>query len=65
VKAEQQLQTSDKVDVNILSQITQLRRAACTPQLVNSNFSGESSKLNALLSLVNDICSTGNKVLNF
>jgi SNF2 family DNA or RNA helicase len=65
VKAEQQLQSSDKVDVNILSQITQLRRAACTPQLVANDFTGESSKLKTFISLVDDICSTGNKVLVF
>jgi SNF2 family DNA or RNA helicase len=64
-KAKQQLEKNDKVDVNILSKITQLRRAACTPMLVNKDFVGESSKLNNFLSLVDDICSTGNKVLVF
>jgi SNF2 family DNA or RNA helicase len=64
-KAEHQLQSNEKVDVKILSQITQLRRAACTPQLVYKDFTGESSKLKTFLSLVDDISSTNNKMLVF
>jgi SNF2 family DNA or RNA helicase len=65
VRAEQQLQEQNRVDVNVLAQITQLRRAACTPKLVNDSFKGESSKLDAFVSLVDEIASGGNKVLVF
>jgi superfamily II DNA or RNA helicase len=64
-RAEKQLKESERVDVNVLAQITQLRQAACSPQLVNGDFEGESSKLNAFVTLVEEIAAGGNKILVF
>lgn len=64
-RAAKQLEQSNRVDVNVLTQITQLRRAACTPQLVSPDFTGESSKLNAFTTLIEEICEGDNKVLVF
>ena len=53
------------VSVNTLAEITRLRQAACSAELVEKNWSGECSKLNALSDLLQEIVDGGNAVLVF
>ena len=53
------------VSVNTLAEITRLRQAACSAELVEKNWKGECSKLNALSDLLQEIVDGGNAVLVF
>lgn len=57
--------SSSGVSVNTLAEITRLRQAACSAQLVEKGWSGECSKLNALGDLLQEIVDGGNAVLVF
>lgn len=58
-------QSSSGVSVNTLAEITRLRQAACSAELVEKNWKGECSKLNALSDLLQEIVDGGNAVLVF
>ena len=54
------------VSVNTLAEITRLRQAACAAQLAEKEWEGgECSKINALMSLLEEIVGGGNSVLVF
>ena len=57
--------SSSGVSVNTLAEITRLRQAACSAELVEKNWKGESSKLTALNDLLQEIVDGGNAVLVF
>jgi SNF2 family DNA or RNA helicase len=58
-------QASAGVSVNTLAEITRLRQAACSAQLVEKNWTGDCSKLTALSDLLQEIIGGGNAVLIF
>lgn len=67
-KAENLLQTQEKdlkIDFNVLAEITRLRQAACSPTLVEPNWVGTSSKVTALVELVEGIIEGDNRALVF
>jgi len=51
--------------VNTLAEITRLRQAACAAQLAEKSWKGESSKITALMQLLDEIVGGGNQVLVF
>ena len=57
--------SSSGVSVNTLAEITRLRQAACSAELVEKNWKGECSKLTALNDLLQEIVDGGNAVLVF
>ena len=57
--------SSAGVSVNTLAEITRLRQAACSAELVEKNWKGECSKLTALSDLLQEIVDGGNAVLVF
>ena len=62
---EQALQSEDKVDVNILAQITKLRQAACSISLIEKGWKLGSTKIAAAVDLVEEIVKSRNSVLVF
>lgn len=64
-RVEQDLEGENKVTVNVLSEITRLRQAACSMALVDKDWKGGASKLSELSDLVREIVSGGNRVLIF
>lgn len=62
---EQALQSEDKVDVNILAQITKLRQAACSIGLIEKGWKLGSTKVAAAVDLVEEIVKSRNSVLVF
>ena len=62
---EQALQSEDKVDVNILAQITKLRQAACSVSLIEKGWKLGSTKIAAAVDLVEEIVKSRNSVLVF
>ncbi len=66
-KAKQMLEDEQggAVSVNTLAEITRLRQAACSAQLAEKSWKGECSKINTLLSLLEEIVGGGNSVLVF
>ncbi len=63
--AENILATSKHVDVAVLAEITRLRQAACSPELVEKNWKGDCSKLKVLLDLIDEIKQNKHSVLVF
>ena len=57
--------SSSGVSVNTLAEITRLRQAACSAELIEKNWKGECSKLTALSDLLQEIVDGGNAVLVF
>ena len=57
--------SSSGVSVNTLAEITRLRQASCSAQLVEKNWTGECSKINVLSDLLQEIVGGGNAVLIF
>ncbi len=53
------------VSVNTLAEITRLRQAACSAQLAEKSWTGECSKINTLIQLLEEIVGGGNSVLVF
>lgn len=53
------------VSVNTLAEITRLRQAACSAQLAEKSWKGESSKISTLMQLLEEIVGGGNSVLVF
>ena len=64
-RVENQLEGEQKVNVNVLAEITRLRQAACSVALIDKHWIGESSKLKELKLLLDEIISGGNRVLIF
>lgn len=65
-KAAQEIEAADKVDINTLAEITRLRRAACSMELVDPTWKGESSKVQAFLDIVSEFKGNGrNRMLVF
>ena len=62
---ENETASSSSLSVNTLAEITRLRQAACSAQLVDKGWQGDSSKVKLLLQLVADIVGGGNSVLVF
>ena len=53
------------VSVNTLAEIARLRQAACSAQLAEKGWTGECSKINTLMQLLEEIVGGGNSVLVF
>lgn len=64
-RVESELEGEEKLSVNALAEITQLRQAACSIQLTDKKWNGANSKIEALKELVAEITSEGNKVIIF
>lgn len=66
-KAEQMLEAegSEKVSMNTLAEITRLRQAACSAKLIEKNWKGKSSKVEALIEALEPIVDSGDSVLVF
>ena len=56
---------SDKVSVNALAEITRLRQASCSAQLVEKNWKGKASKIEALIEALEPIIESGDSALVF
>ncbi len=55
----------DAMDINVLAEITRLRQASCCAHLVEPNWQGDSTKVNALLELLSDVIEGENRALVF
>ena len=65
-RTEQMLaQTDSRVDLHVLAQITRLRQAACSVQLIEPKWTGESSKIVALAELLQGVIEAGHRALVF
>ena len=64
-EAKAQLETDKSVSVNALSMITRLREAACSAALVEKQWHGNSSKLEAMTDKLMPLLEQGNRVLIF
>ena len=65
-RTEQMLAQSDsRVDLHVLAQITRLRQAACSVQLIEPKWTGESSKIVALAELLQGVIEAGHRALVF
>lgn len=66
-KAEMMLEETplDKVDINVLAEITRLRQAACSASLVEKKWKGTTSKVTALLELLQEVIEGENRALVF
>lgn len=70
-RAEQMLKENMKnkngneVDMNVLAEITRLRQASCSVQLVEPKWRGDSSKVVTLLELLQGVLEGGNRALVF
>lgn len=66
IRTEKMLQESgNTISMNVLAEITRLRQAACTPQLIEPKWTGDSSKVIALLELLQGVIEGGNRALVF
>lgn len=63
--AKDQLKKEGKVSVSVLAEITKLRQAACCTRLVNPELKFQSSKIEHLLQLLDNIGEGGNRILIF
>ena len=65
--AQQMLESenSEKVSVNALAEITRLRQASCAAQLVEKNWKGKCSKIEALIEALEPIIESGDAALVF
>ncbi|MBQ0023695.1 MAG: DEAD/DEAH box helicase [Prevotellaceae bacterium] len=54
-----------EVDMNVLAEITRLRQAACSAQLIEPKWSGECSKITTLAELLQGVIEGGNRALVF
>lgn len=58
-------ENSEKVSINALAEITRLRQASCAAQLVEKNWKGKSSKIEALIEALEPIVESGDAALVF
>lgn len=66
-KAERLLesQKDERIDFNVLAEITRLRQASCSPRLVQPQWNGDSSKVTALVELLQGVIEGDNHALVF
>lgn len=64
-EAKEEIEGSTTVSVSVLALITKLREAACSASLVEKKWSGECSKLDALMVKLQPMVEQGNRVLIF
>lgn len=64
-RASQELETSEKIDINALAEITRLREAACSISLVKKGWSGNESKIEAAIDIIRNVIDSGNRILVF
>ncbi len=66
-KAEDMLEAEDseKVSINTLAEITRLRQAACSAQLIEKTWKGKTSKAEALIEALEPIVESGDAALVF
>lgn len=66
IRAEKMLQESGMdVDMHVLAEITRLRQAACSAQLIEPKWTGDCSKITALVELLQGVIEGGNRALVF
>lgn len=66
IRAEKMLQASGaEIDMHVLAEITRLRQAACSAQLIEPKWTGECSKITALTELLQGVIEGGNTALVF
>ncbi len=66
IRAEKMLQESGAdVNLNVLAEITRLRQAACSAQLIEPKWTGDCSKITALVELLQGVIEGGNRALVF
>ncbi|MBP3214271.1 MAG: ATP-dependent helicase [Bacteroidaceae bacterium] len=66
VRAEKMLQEGGlDVDMHVLAEITRLRQAACSAQLIEPKWTGECSKVTTLVELLQGVIEGGNRALVF
>ena len=53
------------VDIHVLAEITRLRQAACSVQLIEPKWTGECSKITSLVELLQGVIEGGNRALVF
>ncbi len=58
-------QGGSEVDMNVLAEITRLRQAACSAQLIEPKWTGECSKITTLVELLQGVLEGGNRALVF
>lgn len=54
-----------EVDMNVLAEITRLRQASCSAQLIEPKWTGECSKITTLVELLQGVIEGGNRALVF
>lgn len=65
-RAEKMLQSAGgEVNMHVLAEITRLRQAACSAQLIEPKWTGECSKVTALVELLQGVTEGGNRALVF
>lgn len=65
-EAEQKFQEEgEQLSINALAELTRLRRAACSPELIDTTWFAGASKVDAFLELVQNIVGGGHSVLVF
>ena len=65
-RAEQMLRANGAdVDMHVLAEITRLRQAACSVQLIEPKWTGECSKITSLVELLQGVIEGGNRALVF
>lgn len=65
-RAERMLrQNGADMDMHVLAEITRLRQAACSAQLIEPKWTGECSKITALTELLQGVIEGGNRALVF
>jgi hypothetical protein len=66
VRAEKMLQAAGAdIDMHVLAEITRLRQAACSAQLIEPKWTGECSKITSLVELLQGVIEGGNRALVF
>lgn len=66
IRAEKVLQAvGNNIDMHVLAEITRLRQAACSAQLIEPKWTGECSKITALVELLQGVIEGGNRALVF
>ncbi len=66
VRAEKMLQAAgSNIDMHVLAEITRLRQAACSAQLIEPKWTGECSKITSLVELLQGVIEGGNRALVF
>lgn len=66
VRAEKMLQAAGTdINMHVLAEITRLRQAACSAQLIEPKWTGECSKITSLVELLQGVIEGGNRALVF